>query len=81
MNRQLSKWIATELWRVTGAALVVLALAAPLPLSAQSRAEELRQRRQAKSGTLQAPGRGGLESGLYKFENQRFLVEAGLAKE
>ncbi len=76
MNRQLTKWIATELWRVTGTALVVLAVLAlvgPLPLSAQSRAEELRQRRQAKSGTLQAPERGGLENGLYKFENQRLL--------
>ena len=42
-------------------------------LSAQSRAEELRQGREAKSSTLEAPSRGGLENGLYKFENQRIL--------
>ena len=75
MNRQRTRSITTVPWNLAGTALIVSALSlfGASGLSAQSRAEELRQRREAKSSTLDAPSRGGLENGLYKFENQRLL--------
>ena len=75
LNRQRTRSITTVPWNLAGTALIVSALSlfGASGLSAQSRAEELRQRREAKSSTLDAPSRGGLENGLYKFENQRLL--------
>jgi hypothetical protein len=75
LNWLIRRSTATQLLQVTRSAIGVSALflLGTSGLWAQSRAEELQQRREAKSNTLQAPARGGLENGLYRFENQRLL--------